>query len=215
MGRAARETYWKAVREGAWDLSKEKFSWLSPIASAAIVFVLTWRIQGWSKVEELVPPLVFGGIAAVAVAVVVYSINVARASRDVYLQQVALIAPLESELVKLREAATERRTNRQLAGELADLRTYGLTYIRNEFEANPANLPIYLQREKDWLTQITQVMERYGCSRTDIARVRDITFSEIGRAAAGATYGPDGNWLIGVMEMRLSRLAWLIAKYEE
>lgn len=53
-------------------------------------------------------------------------------------------------------------------------------------------------------------MTRGGRTAVEIGSVMEITNSEIGRAAAGANYGPDENWLIGLLEMRLTRLRVII-----
>ncbi len=100
-----------------------------------------------------------------------------------------------------------------IADELTKLRAEGLHSIRNEFEANPQNLRVYLLRETEWSARIKETMARLGCTTLEISKVMDLTNSEIGRAAAGANYGPDGNWLIGLMEMRLSRLLEVIAAH--
>ena len=42
--------------------------------------------------------------------------------------------------------------------------------------------------------------------KRQISRFRDVTNSEIGQGAAGADYGPEVNWLLGLMEVRLARL---------
>ena len=92
------------------------------------------------------------------------------------------------------------------ADELTELRAAGLHSIRNEFESNPEKMSLYLERERAWSAKVKDTMVRLGCTTAEISRVMDITHSEIGRAAAGADYGPEGNWLIGLMEVRLSRL---------
>jgi hypothetical protein len=107
------------------------------------------------------------------------------------------------------------RKNQKLAEELSRLRSYGLHSIRNEFEANPNDLPTYLEREVRWRSEIESLMRRYRCSQVEIDEFNDTTHSEIGRAAAGATYGPEGNWLVGLMEVRLARLSMLIRKYAD
>lgn len=96
--------------------------------------------------------------------------------------------------------------------ELSELRSYGLHHIRNEFETHSDQLPAYIDREAEWRVQVEEAMKRHGCSTDEISRVMDISNSEIGRSAVGANYGPQGNWLIGLMEMRLKRLADVIAE---
>jgi hypothetical protein len=114
------------------------------------------------------------------------------------------------------EAAHDRRlSNQRVAKRLSELRTRGIHSIRNEFEAKPLQVSVYIQREAEWMRDIKEAMRQCECLEWEVSRVEDISNSEIGMAAVGADYGPDGNWLIGLMEMRLRRLAEIIDRYSK
>jgi hypothetical protein len=86
------------------------------------------------------------------------------------------------------------------------MRAKGLHSIRNELEQHPEDFEKYRAREEAWRVEVEGVMRRGGCSERQISRFRDVTNSEIGQGAAGADYGPEVNWLLGLMEVRLARL---------
>ena len=116
-----------------------------------------------------------------------------------------------------RDAALKRLldggVNSDLAARLTELRLYGLESIRNEYERNPVRLNRYLKREKKWAVEIESEMRSLGCSEPQISSVIHFTNSEIGQAAVGGRFGPVGDNLIGVVEMRVKRLGVVIEHY--
>jgi hypothetical protein len=149
----------------------------------------------------------------------------------VYREQLAAIARLESMITNLQlllEAAQAdnlalqnrlrtKRKNVLLAHKLVELRTYGLHQIRNEYEADAAHIKQYLKREQEWREKVEAEMRSGGCSEAEICSFSDITTSEIDSRGEDAVrrFGAQGGWLIGLMEIRLQRLANIVDRYSD
>lgn len=77
------------------------------------------------------------------------------------------------------------RQRRAIANALSALKKEGLHKIRNEYESNPNQLQIYLERERNWSERVKAVMAAQRCETAEIDSIIDITNSEIGEPPPG------------------------------
>lgn len=72
--------YWRQVRKGAWELSRQHFEWTFPIATAVAVIVLDVLIRGWDKAMENLSSTFIAAGAAIVVALLIYGFNIGRSA---------------------------------------------------------------------------------------------------------------------------------------
>jgi hypothetical protein len=212
-------SYWRDIRRRAL----KPMDWLDWVQQGVVLVLFLGLLLfafGRDRAVEELATTALGAFAAVLCAGGFLILRLGQAAFASHVDALKAIQSLEAERDAARHERDSvqaqlntRRKNQQLANELERLRAYGLHSIRNEFEAHRNNLAEYLDRERRWAAEIRRTMEQGDCTAMEIGSVMDITNSEIGRAAAGASYGPDENWLIGLLEMRLARLTVVIHTY--
>jgi hypothetical protein len=112
--------YWAVVRADAWELSKEKFSWSSPILTFIVVLVYTATARGGSAVNDLIAQSVVSAMTAVVVAICVCLINLVRASHRVYRKQLTQSATDTAKIDDLRREVAELETQLRRRGPLLE-----------------------------------------------------------------------------------------------
>jgi hypothetical protein len=113
--------YWRLVRKTAWELSRQHFEWTFPLATGVAVIVFDVLIRGWDKAMDNLSSTLIAAVAAVAVAVLIYAVNLGRAASGMHAEQLRSIERLEKERNEawqrrdeaLKDAETRRRTEQE------------------------------------------------------------------------------------------------------
>lgn len=211
--------YWRDIRRRALKPAS-KLDWAETVLGWLLFLGLLLYAVGRDRALEELTTTGLYALAAVTVGGVFLILRLGQAAFASHSDSLKTIQHLESERDALRAQRDDalaklatRRRNQELANELELLRASGLHSIRNELETNRSQFATYKDRESRWAQELLDAMTRSGCTEAEIGSVMNISNSEIGRAAAGANYGADENWLIGLLEMRLARLRVLIDRY--
>jgi hypothetical protein len=104
-----RRQYWRLVRQRAWKLSREHFLWAIPLASAGLVTMLAWALEGGqAAVDDYLKPEAMGFLTLVLIALLMYVVNLFRAAADIHEEQMTAITAAEKQYESRIAALDER-----------------------------------------------------------------------------------------------------------